>query len=998
MMRRGFGNGGEALGGYENERWAQEQQLGEAAINAANEAAEIPIAEQEPVTIDAYEGVDFRDAAAEPEPVEQETGADNVINLAENQRWQEYIAGQQDRYGAPEYSQATVQRLSQEGVMVDPQAQEQQQALEAARIAAEESKAAEQEMLANIEKTKVEKLEEVLGQLVEDRRKVQEEISQILAEANGYEWKLGEAQQKILARDREFLEQVEARITELYPLVDEVKAKDGEGEPGRFEGASEFDLNTPEGRTASAMRRANFEATMQNIKDPELRAKIEAQLVALETADLERAQAANNFMANEEPGSQWTVAEVDPSQPFEFGDDVTMTVNPDYIDEGAIAKEVKQEAKNELHEIEVANGEATLSPEEKKSLGERIAAKLEGNKTVKRFFIRAALLVATVASLLTGVLKDTRVGSSRVEAATEMNLDGDDGAQKVDPDVFNAQMGAQTEAKEQKEGRSIEQIAKIADSEGGVEKLSREELQRYGAFLIDKMIEQAKENANGLRYSTNPDYMNRDGKESPNAFGLNQEGVYQNQEKTYDALMREMINQPDILASISANFPTILRMAGLGDDVAGIKGFNARQQAVDKALDGKNGGDLQAALVGALGSALKTAEFTFYLENGTEKTSYIYLDGDKYKPENASLNLDTKKRNNAKQVYIVITFSDGKQEAADLNMPCGFQPNLEIDDTERTPVSVKVVFEDDLVDLPPGEQEQEIVSWTWPTPSSSPRPSNSPEPTGSPEPTNSPEPTGTPEASATPTVAPSETPSAVPTSSPAATVTPGVGGTPSAAPSEAPSAAPSESPSTAPTVAPSAAPTWTPGVKPTEPPKATEKPVESEKPAESEKPTEPPKATEKPTEPPKETEKPVESEKPTEPPKETEKPKEPLATKNPEAFEDMMDKTENDREGDVEKTEDVKDTVAKNEEKDDLPEDGNSTVVDQDRTPPDNEEDEKKQEEAEERRDDTSDLTKDEAQDKADKILADLAAKKEAERVAAMSDEDFADMIDDELS
>ena len=66
---------------------------------------------------------------AEKAKVQQELGkaaveatGSNVINLAENEKWQEYMRQQTDRYGNPAYAEETIANVGAEGTETMPPA------------------------------------------------------------------------------------------------------------------------------------------------------------------------------------------------------------------------------------------------------------------------------------------------------------------------------------------------------------------------------------------------------------------------------------------------------------------------------------------------------------------------------------------------------------------------------------------------------------------------------------------------------------------------------------------------------------------------------------------------------------------------------------------------------------------------------------------------------------------------------------------------------------
>lgn len=347
------------------------------------------------------------------------------------------------------------------------------------------------------------------------------------------------------------------------------------------------------------------------------------------------------------------------------------------------------------NEIEKVDVEAVvLSPEERAekitSIGERLKSGWANKgwiKTVTRFMKRAMVTVMAVVGLSTAI--PSGVIAEEQAAAT----DEDTGSRKVDLNAMTVEdfSGATETESEEEAAFDLDALLK----EGEVD-LSQYDLDQLGDGMYDGFLTEAgsEQAPNGVLSNYAEDYGRYDEKESANSFGRSLEFAYGSSQKTFAEVFRIARNQPEVLASYGAALPETLEAAGFDESITSIEDFNERQKAVDEAFNGENGARLQRRLLAAVTVVLGHGSYTFYLENDTEQTSYIYHEnGEENTTENLTPGMDVRQRVDSKQVDILVTFADGTQRVLDLNLPCGGQVNFTVEGEVRDVVSIDEVQE-----------------------------------------------------------------------------------------------------------------------------------------------------------------------------------------------------------------------------------------------------------------------------------------------------------------
>lgn len=347
------------------------------------------------------------------------------------------------------------------------------------------------------------------------------------------------------------------------------------------------------------------------------------------------------------------------------------------------------------NEIEKVDVEAVvLSPEERAekitSIGERLKSGWANKgwiKTVTRFMKRAMVTVMAVVGLSTAI--PSGVIAEEQAAAT----DEDTGSRKVDLNAMTVEDFSSATETESEEEAAFDLDALLKEGEVDLGQYDLDQLGdgMYDGFLTEVGGEQAP---NGVLNNYAEDYGRYDEKESVNSFGRSLEFAYGSSQKTFAEVFRIARNQPEVLASYGAALPETLEAAGFDESITSIEDFNERQKAVDEAFNGENGARLQRRLLAAVTVVLGHGSYTFYLENDTEQTSYIYHEnGEENTTENLTPGMDVRQRVDSKQVDILVTFANGTQRVLDLNLPCGGQVNFTVEGEVRDVVSIDEVQE-----------------------------------------------------------------------------------------------------------------------------------------------------------------------------------------------------------------------------------------------------------------------------------------------------------------
>ncbi|MBR2709487.1 hypothetical protein IKE72_00160 [Candidatus Saccharibacteria bacterium] len=186
----------------------------------------------------------------------------------------------------------------------------------------------------------------------------------------------------------------------------------------------------------------------------------------------------------------------------------------------------------------------------------------------------------------------------------------------------------------------------------------------------------AGEAMNGATYNYN-EYLDRENKESYNAFGYDRSFIYEekNDAVTANEIMNMAKKGPEYLATYVYDIFSESEKADFG-----IEGMSPTQ-IDDRISTMANGGAFQKALENKLSAILNDAntDYNYYLENDTETTYYLYfVDENKdgvASPEEMHIAQDVKKRNNAPQVDVSRYLDGGWTIVGDYNLECGIQGN-----------------------------------------------------------------------------------------------------------------------------------------------------------------------------------------------------------------------------------------------------------------------------------------------------------------------------------
>ena len=506
-----------------------------------------------------------------------------------------------------------------------------------------------------------------------------------------------------MRRERVFEEMSEAQQEAVLYEQDETSPVSGEAE----ELTGEADVNTAEKMTSAA-----YDAVIASLgaQDAALREMLEKKKAELESRDqelFEQVDQGVQNLADETEAAVQEEAEAQRSQ--EYWDNMAAMAAEAEANPG---RWMSEEEKAELAEQE-------QTAEKREGLVQKLHERLKARKGFKRVVARTVAQVGIVLMstlMLAGFASRSAGGSNgpaaNVVYAAEENAGGDEvtGQAEMQAEIQAAQ--AEAEAVMQELGIGPEDLKNSGDIDyEGVDLLN------VGEQMYAGMAEREGTQVlpNGLMGNLT-EYETANAGKGTNHFGESKDFVFDLGEVRNATTAQELLSivrdQPQTMAAFVANYPQIMEAAGIDASVIENQNVEQRAQGVMDALLGENGGDLQKKLLAASGLALynENTNFEFYLENDTERTFYMAKEdaalGDAI--ENVKLRLDTKKRNNAKQVQIVMTFADGTQESGDFNLNCGFQPNLKVDTpTKREPIVTVTVIEevpDDEPDTPPDDE------------------------------------------------------------------------------------------------------------------------------------------------------------------------------------------------------------------------------------------------------------------------------------------------------
>lgn len=378
-----------------------------------------------------------------------------------------------------------------------------------------------------------------------------------------------------------------------------------------------------------------------------------------------------------------------------------------YIGKALKAKE------NEIGSMMSSEERAEFMLAGREKLESGVREKIRGNKgfgrAKGRLVRRLAVIGAGVgaALFLSACGKNTeKVEEVPETVGTEMN-DGEEEFEETEvPET------EQTVTEEEEMTRSLDEILELS-KDLDFSQLTYEDLELAGndpeLLARFEAASDAKVLENGVQLSFEDGYYSEE-KIGRNNFGPSQVECYGNSEKFVDGMMAAYFAQPQELAAGVSGFDTLLRVAGIDEEVIAIENLYERAQAIsEQILTSENGGALQARLRGALKLALmsdKTA-FHFYIENRVEDSFYLkQLDPSaKDSPEtNLVLMLSTLQRHGARQVQVVLDYGDYK-ETMDYNLNCGDQPNLNERGQPRQPIeTIEVPAETVTSEVPPASE------------------------------------------------------------------------------------------------------------------------------------------------------------------------------------------------------------------------------------------------------------------------------------------------------
>lgn len=361
---------------------------------------------------------------------------------------------------------------------------------------------------------------------------------------------------------------------------------------------------------------------------------------------------------------------------------------------------------------------------------------------LKRSTIKAVLTLAVTITSLTALAGRTAEGSatdlneSVVAYESDLKVTPEGMARAKAEAAFNTPMNF-FKAQRAKEAAEAAETAGLTEEEMG----NLEETREVGI--------------NGSLSYYAPDYANFQNKSGKFNFGTSRDEFYGDTEGALASWAELGRNQPEAQAAYFAHLAQteegrkIWKECGIAFDSTGDV-FEDARRIDDVISNAANGAEVQrkidAKMAELLGSEQTKSHVEFYEEYGREKTSYMFeirsRGADNYDPSDLELSYSTVQRHGQKQMRVGVYTQDGEYVCTiDLNMECGFQVNVELDNEQ-------------LVQMVPAEQVAPVINGV-PIVQNPEQPGNPPEVVPDPgsnpekEPDNEPEkekdPTGTPE-------------------------------------------------------------------------------------------------------------------------------------------------------------------------------------------------------------------------------------------------------------
>ncbi len=188
------------------------------------------------------------------------------------------------------------------------------------------------------------------------------------------------------------------------------------------------------------------------------------------------------------------------------------------------------------------------------------------------------------------------------------------------------------------------------------------------------------------------DYLDFDHKSSRYNYGTDKSRVYGDEEQTKNELMDAAYNSPEKLASYVKGEYAKQVFDDNEQKALGI--FDMTEDELDNFLSDPNNPEaapMQQKLLKALKERLdeSTTRITFNLENEDEISHYIiYIDSNsdgQLTPDEAHLGYAVSARNQSPQANVERLIDGEWVKVLDLNLSCGFQPNLPVNKTPTVP-------------------------------------------------------------------------------------------------------------------------------------------------------------------------------------------------------------------------------------------------------------------------------------------------------------------------
>jgi len=662
MVGEKFGAAGGAGESQDREQLTPEQlaekrrQEGEKVIEAANHAEE-----QE----------------SQSAPEEQRAG-DKVEWNRENA--EKLLRGLKDKNGNPYLSEKSIENILKSGKEVDPAEEDRELAIKKAQDAA--YKSAQAEIARELKGKSIDKY------LVESQRellKLKGEIERMRAT----KYSDPEKKKKLLAEaEGDFLSMNRRR-----KMIEGLKAGDkivpvASSEYGDFSAVSaELDVNQPESATGEKMIQAAFEQILRlgiTKEDPEFAAKLLLKMREFQK-EAKKRELEEGFADTGESGSA-TDEEVAQAAAEAGGDGGKKTGNKVDRTKAKNAKKTNaKEAQGEsyaekltkvanetkagswMSDEEKAQAAESAEDNERKDREKRVANKARKRKGFKRIVARVLALIG-VGATLAGSSPSTASAAETV-AVTESETDRQM-REQAEVAAAAAQLGIEPAELVQKNLLDYDAVPEQAIYDLGVS--------YYEGFMER---ENSQEMANGLQANYT---LYESKKNSKNSYGPDQSYIYDMTEGRVEAEQKSLLelirDQPQALASFTANYPRMLKACGVDNAILQDQNLETRSQAIMNLMLGEGGGMLQKKLMGAAAMAItnENTTFDFYMENGLERSFYMkQIDPNAPNtPDNIVLKTAKVWRDNVPQVQITVTYADGIQEYSDQNLRCDNQSNM----------------------------------------------------------------------------------------------------------------------------------------------------------------------------------------------------------------------------------------------------------------------------------------------------------------------------------